>query len=134
MDREANVEQTDGYSESLEQVLQRPMSFTASTCGEWGDGLVAVESLASGTPVIATAAGGIQEYIDSEVGATFPIGDSAALGELVLRAIRENWKRTKGPIGLQRVRSRHSMEQWNERLCDSYRSVIDAHSTAKSAI
>ena len=45
-----------------------------------------VEALAVGTPVLATAAGGVAEVVrDGENGLLVPVGDAAALGEAVRR-------------------------------------------------
>jgi glycosyltransferase involved in cell wall biosynthesis len=45
-----------------------------------------VEALAAGTPVIATAAGGVGEVVhDGENGLLVPLGDSAALGDAIRR-------------------------------------------------
>ena len=45
-----------------------------------------VESLAAGTPVLATATGGVAEVVrDGENGLLVPVGDAAALGEAIRR-------------------------------------------------
>jgi glycosyltransferase involved in cell wall biosynthesis len=47
-------------------------------------GLALVESLATGTPVVCSAAGGMPEIVDSEhVGRVVPYGDDAALADAV---------------------------------------------------
>jgi glycosyltransferase involved in cell wall biosynthesis len=47
-----------------------------------------VEALAAGTPVIATATGGVAEVVrDSENGLLVPVGDAAALGDAIRRYI-----------------------------------------------
>jgi alpha-1,6-mannosyltransferase len=46
-------------------------------------GLVALEALACGLPVIASHAGALPELVDGTVGATFPPGDAAALAAAV---------------------------------------------------
>ena len=44
-------------------------------------GTVAAEALAAGTPVVATRSGGMEEYVDGQVGALVAPGDTAALAD-----------------------------------------------------
>ncbi len=60
-------------------------------------GLVFLECIACGTPVIGTAAGGPLEFVDASVGELVHDFDSndefaIALGETITRALLENWK------------------------------------------
>ncbi len=59
-------------------------------------GLVAVEALACGTPVIATNAGGLPDFINDQVGALVPVGDHEALAQAIIDEIESNSKQTKG--------------------------------------
>jgi glycosyltransferase involved in cell wall biosynthesis len=62
-----------------------------------------VEALAAGTPVIATAAGGVAEVVQDEVnGLLVPVGDADALGAAVRRfaadgALRERLRTAAAP-------------------------------------
>lgn len=63
-------------------------------------GLVFLECIACGTPVIGTAAGGPMEFVDETVGELVHDFDSnedfaSALGETISRALIENWKPSK---------------------------------------
>ena len=76
-------------------------------------GLVFIECLACGTPVIGTAAGGPLEFVDDTVGALVPDVDDAlafsdALGETITRALLEDWKREKHEACLARA-SRYTL-------------------------
>lgn len=57
-------------------------------------GLVAVEALACGLPVIGTAAGGLLEIIKPEVGKLIPLEDSNALAQAVLEYAKKNLNRS----------------------------------------
>jgi len=60
-------------------------------------GLVAVEALACGTPVIATNEGGLPEFVDDRVGALVDVGDAQALAAAVLSEVSSGAKEHKGP-------------------------------------
>lgn len=63
-------------------------------------GLVFIECMACGTPVIGADSGGPKDFVNSKVGALVPEaeGDSlvGSLVSVVGTALRENWKRSKG--------------------------------------
>ncbi|MCJ7569599.1 MAG: glycosyltransferase [Anaerolineales bacterium] len=61
-------------------------------------GLVAVEALACGTPVIATNEGGLPDFVDERVGALVDIDDSTALANAIISEIQSNSKEVKGPF------------------------------------
>jgi glycosyltransferase involved in cell wall biosynthesis len=52
-------------------------------------GLVVVEALACGTPVVAPAAGGPAEIVDDRCGALYPPGDAGAAAEAVRRVLAD---------------------------------------------
>lgn len=55
-------------------------------------GTVLVESLSSGTPVVATRCGGPEDIVSPEVGELVPVGDSAALADALDRTLsRHDW-------------------------------------------
>jgi glycosyltransferase involved in cell wall biosynthesis len=66
-------------------------------------GLVFIECMACGTPVIGADSGGPRDFVTSEVGVLVPeTDDRQALAEslavAVTRAVDEDWKRAKGPL------------------------------------
>jgi glycosyltransferase involved in cell wall biosynthesis len=77
-------------------------------------GLVFVECMACGTPVIGADSGGPRDFVTSEVGTLVPETDdrtalAASLAEAVDQALRADWKHTKGPAAAQYARNRFSV-------------------------
>jgi glycosyltransferase involved in cell wall biosynthesis len=65
-------------------------------------GLVFIECMACGTPVIGADSGGPRDFVTPEVGFLVPETDdqqelAASLAAAVIRAVDEDWKRSKGP-------------------------------------
>ena len=73
-------------------------------------GLVAIESLAAGTPVVATNTGGLPEIVKhEETGLLVPVGDADALAAAVLKCIGDkDLRRQLGETGQQYVLERFS--------------------------
>jgi glycosyltransferase involved in cell wall biosynthesis len=83
-------------------------------------GLVFLECIACGTPVIGTAAGGPMEFVDETVGELVHDFDSnkefaVALGETISRALLENWKPQRREAAV-RVASRYSLAAQCEKM------------------
>ena len=88
-------------------------------------GLVLVEALASGTPVVAPAAGGPAEIVDATCGALYPPGDAAAGARAVGQVVRD--RAQLASQARRRAETAFSLELMQER----YRTVFDA--TTKAA-
>jgi glycosyltransferase involved in cell wall biosynthesis len=83
-------------------------------------GLVFLECIACGTPVIGTAAGGPLEFVDQSVGELVTDFDSneefaAALGETIARALVQHWKPERSESAT-RVASRYTLTAQCERI------------------
>ncbi len=77
-------------------------------------GLVFVECMACGTPVIGADSGGPRDFVTSEVGTLVPETDdrmafATSLAAAVDQALRADWKRTRGPAAAQYARDRFSV-------------------------
>lgn len=86
------------------------------------------EALASGVPVIAPAAGGVQELVvPSRTGWLYAPGDAAGLRAAVLDLVGDGAKRRAfGAAARQAVRGR-SWEVLGDQLIDHYRHAIREH-------
>src|SRR3954447_4240551 len=83
-------------------------------------GLVLVEALASGTPVVAPAAGGPAEIVDASCGALYPAGDVAAGAAALVRTLEDRDELSPG--ARRRAETAFSLDAMQAR----YREVISA--------
>src|SRR3954471_13584490 len=77
-------------------------------------GLVFIECMACGTPVIGADSGGPRDFVTSDVGVLVPETDdraelAAPLVAAVNRAVDEDWKHTKGPVAEAYARENFSV-------------------------
>jgi len=88
-----------GWVEGLAPVLARWDVFVLPLLEE-GAGLAALEAMAAGLPVIATAVGGIPEIVeDGRTGWLVPPGDPGALGERIHSLLRKpDTRRAMGAV------------------------------------
>jgi glycosyltransferase involved in cell wall biosynthesis len=77
-------------------------------------GLVFIECMACGTPVIGADSGGPRDFVTPAVGVLVPETDDRAelareLAAAVERALAEDWKRTRGPVAEAYARANFSV-------------------------
>ncbi|MCP5098843.1 MAG: glycosyltransferase family 4 protein [Chloroflexi bacterium] len=89
-------------------------------------GLVAVEALACGTPVIATNAGGLPDFINEEVGALVPVDDPESLAQAIIYEIENNTKQTKGVYANKYAYKSYTWEKQVAKMVTLYQQAIDA--------
>jgi L-malate glycosyltransferase len=89
-------------------------------------GLAALEALACGVPVVASAVGGLPEFVaEGEVGFLRPVGDVAALAEAVGRLLDdEPLRRRLGAAGRRLAETRYALTPAVDRYLDIYRRVL----------
>ena len=87
-------------------------------------GLVAVEALACGTPVVAANEGGLPDFINDEVGALIPIDDPEALAAAIISEIEQDTKQTKGPRANQYAYENFTWKTQVAMMIDLYREAI----------
>ena len=81
-------------------------------------GMVGVEAMARGRPVIGFAVGGIPDWLDDGVtGILVPEADTGALGAAIASLLANpRWATALGQAGLARVRERFQPDQYLDRL------------------
>jgi len=97
-------------------------------------GLINLEAMACGTPVVATDVGGIREVVvHDETGWLVPPGDPAALAA-AMRALLAQPERAAafGRAGRRRVEAQFSWERIAERTLEVYREAIAAHQSTSA--
>ncbi len=89
-------------------------------------GLVVLEAMASGLPVIATPAGGVADHLrDDENGLTYPPQDAPAMAAQMIRLAQDPALVARLGAGALRTAAGLSWESEYDRLDVSYRELID---------
>ena len=88
-------------------------------------GLVAVEALACGTPVVATDAGGLPDFINEEVGALVPVDDPEGLAAAIINEIENKTKQTKGVYANKYAYENYTWEQQVAKMITLYQAAVD---------
>jgi glycosyltransferase involved in cell wall biosynthesis len=84
-------------------------------------GLVVVEAMASGLPVVATRVGGLPEIVAEDTGVLVEVNDLEAAAEAVLRLAREPLTRAAmGRAGRARVERHFTLERQAEGVHEAY--------------
>jgi glycosyltransferase involved in cell wall biosynthesis len=92
-------------------------------------GLVFVECMACATPVIGADSGGPRDFVTPQVGRLVPETDdksalAASLADTIGAAIREDWKRSRGPVAADYARTHFSVTGQVARLLDAVDRLV----------
>ncbi len=91
-------------------------------------GLVTLEAMASGTPVLATRVGGVPELVvDQENGLLVATENVAALQQGLLRLLGDPVLRAKLALAGQKTAQAHGLDRQVERVLDVYRQVLSGN-------
>jgi glycosyltransferase involved in cell wall biosynthesis len=82
-------------------------------------GLAALEAMACGVPVVASAVGGLTEYVDEAVGRLVPPDNPGALAYAITEEIRTGGRKAKGPAATARGAT-YTWRKHAERLVEYY--------------
>jgi len=89
-------------------------------------GLVAIEALACGTPVVATNQGGLVDFIDETVGSLVPVDDDMALAQAIIDEVNHP-QRDKRRIDAARLASgSFSWSRVADEVIELYYKIIPA--------
>ncbi|MEA2660855.1 MAG: D-inositol-3-phosphate glycosyltransferase [Chloroflexota bacterium] len=88
-------------------------------------GLVALESMACGTPVVGTRVGGLQTVIENDVsGLLVPAGDDAALAEAIARVLLDPALRLRLAAGARERAKAYSWHRVGEAIAALYADLM----------
>jgi glycosyltransferase involved in cell wall biosynthesis len=87
-------------------------------------GLTALESLACGTPVVATAQGGFLDLITPDVGQLVPVDDANALADAIIHQIRNEAKRKIKTATIRNIVQSFSWSTQVDKMIEVYQQVI----------
>jgi glycosyltransferase involved in cell wall biosynthesis len=97
-------------------------------------GLVVLEAMASGLPVVATPAGGVADHLRDEVnGIACPPNDVDAMARAIVALTLDRQRRRRLAAGARQTAALLDWERELDRLDASYRAVIDRAKAARPA-
>jgi glycosyltransferase involved in cell wall biosynthesis len=90
-----------------------------------GQGLIPLEAMSSGTPVVTVDDGPLPEMVDTTVGALFSMGDIDSMSDSMESELRDDVaRRKKGELGRERVMSSFTYEGNAESFESVYSRVV----------
>lgn len=115
-----------GHRQDIPQLLASLDVFAMSSVSE-GLGTSVLDALASGLPVVATAAGGIPEMIrNNETGILIPTGDPDAMAEGLLRVLRDRaLGREMAERGKSLVAEKFTVQSMVRGTAEVYKAILD---------
>jgi glycosyltransferase involved in cell wall biosynthesis len=123
-----------GYQEDVGPFFAAFDAFVLPSANE-GTPVTAIESLASGCPVVATRVGGVPDVVEDGVdGILVNVGDLDALaGALSRLAADPELRRQMGEAGRQRVLPRYAVERLIDDVDGLYRRLLERKGVTVSA-
>ena len=90
-----------------------------------GQGLIPLEAMASGTPVVTVNHGPLPEMVDNSVGALFTMGDIDSMSETILSELNNKSKLLeKGRAGRNLVSEKFTFKQNAVDFLNLYQSIV----------
>ena len=111
-----------GHGDVLEELGRARVAIVPSSWAEPA-GLVALEAMAAGTPVVGYETGGLAQYVSAAGGVVVPGLDAMHGAVANLHADAAEWQR-RSTAGLEAVRSQFTPERHLAELEGVYRSVL----------
>lgn len=88
-------------------------------------GLVAIEALACGTPVVATNQGGLPDFINEDVGALVEVEDDIALAEAIINELTRSDKKERRKKASEYAVKNFSWKNTVREVEKIYKEVVD---------
>jgi glycosyltransferase involved in cell wall biosynthesis len=88
-------------------------------------GLVAVEAMACGTPVVATNEGGLPDFIDDNVGVLVNVDDPSALAAAIMEELRSGAKLRKGSLAARYALEGFSWSRQVDKMIAVYAEALE---------
>jgi glycosyltransferase involved in cell wall biosynthesis len=122
-----------GRVTDVAQVFERAAVVVVPSYGE-GFGMVALEAMERGRPVIASAVGGLPEIVDhGRTGLLVPAGDPGALGAAIRELAGDRARAAAmGASGRACALEAFSQERCTERVAELYRAALDTAGRRRS--
>ena len=94
---------------------------------EEGQGIVAVEAMSAGLPLVVTASGGLAETVrDGVEGLVVPKGCPQAIADSVVRLLRDQSLRARlGSAGRARYESEYTLDRWLSRMRSFFAAALE---------
>ena len=90
-----------------------------------GQGLIPLEAMASGTPVVTVDHGPLPEMVDNTVGRLFTMGDNDSMSSAIIEEITDSeGLLKKGVLGRQRVMEKYTYESNALRFSEIYARIV----------
>ena len=87
-------------------------------------GLVAIEALGCGTPVVATNAGGLPDFVNNDVGQLIEMENVDALAKALIEELKNNTKLTKGKYAREYAVENYSWKKTLQNVIEIYKEAI----------
>lgn len=114
-----------GLQRNIERIMKSVDVCVVSSHWE-GFGLVVVEAMASGVPVVASNVPGLSEVV-GQAGCLFPVGDAESLASILL-GLFDNNERCSHYVELGQARAReYSIQLTAERYIQVYQNILCSH-------
>jgi len=106
--------------------LYRNAALFVLSSNEEGLGIVLLEAMASGTPVVSTRCGGPETIIvDEETGFLTPVGDAQALAARMQQLLESpQLRRDMGAAGRRAIEARFSLDLAGRAFLDKYEEIL----------
>ena len=90
-----------------------------------GFGLVAIEAMACGTPVVATKVGGLPEFVSEEVGSLVDKNDVEAFAAAVVKELSSQSKKSKGIAANKFAFENYTWSKQVDKMVTLYQEAIE---------